>query len=80
MFLLCFILSGIVYAFLPFNTVAEYFYCSLGALLFSLYIIFDTYMIVNRLSQEEYILGAIDLYVPRRPARALPTADVHAED
>jgi len=42
--------------------VAEYFYCSIGALLFSAYIVFDTYMICNRLSQEEYILGAIDLY------------------
>jgi len=61
-FLLCFIFSGILYAFLPFNSVAEYFYCSIGALLFSAYIVYDTYMICNRLSQEEYILGAIDLY------------------
>ena len=49
---------------------ADYFYCSLGALLFSLYIIFDTYMIVNRLDQEEYILGAIDLYAPPPPLRS----------
>ncbi|RIA94596.1 inhibitor of apoptosis-promoting Bax1-domain-containing protein [Glomus cerebriforme] len=34
-----------------------------GALLFSAYIIYDTYMILNRVSPEEYILATVDLYL-----------------
>lgn len=34
-----------------------------SALLFSAYIIYDTYMIFNRVSPEEYILAAVDLYL-----------------
>ena len=77
-FLMCFIFAGIIYSFLPFNTVAEYFYCVIGALIFSAYIVFDTYMILNRLSQEEYILAAIDLYaLPARRAPRVAFARAH---
>ena len=34
-----------------------------GALLFSLFIIFDTHMLMHKLSPEEYILAAINLYL-----------------
>jgi len=34
-----------------------------GALLFSLFIIFDTQMIMTRLSAEEYIVATIQLYL-----------------
>ncbi|GES92349.1 protein lifeguard 4-like [Rhizophagus clarus] len=34
-----------------------------SALLFSAYIIFDTYMILKRVSPEEYILATVDLYL-----------------
>jgi FtsH-binding integral membrane protein len=34
-----------------------------GAILFSLFIIFDTHMIMHRVSPEEYIIAAIDLYL-----------------
>lgn len=34
-----------------------------GALIFSLYIIFDVYMIAQRLSPDEYIMAAIELYL-----------------
>jgi FtsH-binding integral membrane protein len=33
------------------------------ALLFSAYIIYDTYMIIKRVSPEEYILATVDLYL-----------------
>jgi len=34
-----------------------------GALLFAGFIIFDTHMMMQKLSPEEYILGAINLYL-----------------
>lgn len=34
-----------------------------GAILFSFFIIYDTHMIMHRLSPEEYILASIDLYL-----------------
>lgn len=38
-------------------------YALLGSVLFSLYIIYDTYMIAERLDPEDYIVGAIELYL-----------------
>jgi FtsH-binding integral membrane protein len=34
-----------------------------GSLLFSGYIVYDTYMINQRLSPDEFIVGAISLYL-----------------
>ncbi len=34
-----------------------------GTLLFSGYIVYDTYIINKRLSPDEYIMGAISLYL-----------------
>ncbi len=34
-----------------------------GALLFSGYVVYDTYVITKRLSPDEYIMGAISLYL-----------------
>jgi len=34
-----------------------------GVIIFSLYIVYDTHMVMNRLSVDEYILGAINLYL-----------------
>jgi len=34
-----------------------------GALLFSFFIVFDTQMIMSRVSEEEYILATIQLYL-----------------
>lgn len=38
-------------------------YAGIGILLFSGYIVYDTYMINTRLSPDEYIMGAISLYL-----------------
>jgi len=38
-------------------------YALLGSILFSGYIIYDTYMIAERLDPEDYIVGAIELYL-----------------
>lgn len=34
-----------------------------GAVLFCGFILFDTYMIMHRLSTEEYVIAAVDLYL-----------------
>eukprot|EP00640_Fibrocapsa_japonica_P003650 CAMPEP_0113935702 /NCGR_PEP_ID=MMETSP1339-20121228/2806_1 /TAXON_ID=94617 /ORGANISM="Fibrocapsa japonica" /LENGTH=299 /DNA_ID=CAMNT_0000937943 /DNA_START=96 /DNA_END=995 /DNA_ORIENTATION=+ /assembly_acc=CAM_ASM_000762 len=43
--------------------VGEFMYAVFGAILFSLYIIFDTWLITKKLSYDDYILGAINLYL-----------------
>ena len=37
--------------------------CVLGALLFSIYIVFDTRMIMKKLAVDEYIIGALMIYI-----------------
>ena len=53
-----------------FKLATFYLWCSstwynsfLGAVVFSLFIIYDTHMIMRRLSPEEYIFAAINLYL-----------------
>lgn len=46
-----------------FGVQTGYVYALLGCIIFSGYIIFDTWLIMDRLSPHEYILGAIMLYL-----------------
>jgi len=57
------VLAGFVMLFFPHNGVVEVVYSAIGALIFSLYIIYDTYNICNVLHPDEYIVGAINLYL-----------------
>uniref|UniRef100_A0A7S0F2A5 Uncharacterized protein n=1 Tax=Hanusia phi TaxID=3032 RepID=A0A7S0F2A5_9CRYP len=41
----------------------RYLYSLAGSVIFSLYIVFDTWMITNRLGPDDYIIAAIDLYL-----------------
>jgi protein lifeguard len=47
---------------LTFFRIVEVVYASIGALIFSLYVIYDTYNICNVLHPDEYIVGAVNLY------------------
>ena len=49
--------------FIPFGRTMDLVYSAIGALLFSGYVVYDTYMISNRLSPDEYIVAAISLYL-----------------
>jgi len=40
-------------------------YALVGSIVFSLYIIYDTYMIAERLDPEDYIVAAIELHVSK---------------
>lgn len=65
--LIVFMIFGIVAIFLPGKTMTLV-YSSLGALLFSFYLIYDTQLIIGgkhkySISPEEYIFAALNLYL-----------------
>ncbi|KIP11563.1 hypothetical protein PHLGIDRAFT_33284 [Phlebiopsis gigantea 11061_1 CR5-6] len=61
--LIALMMTGIVGIFIPFGRTMDLIYAGGGTLLFSGYIVYDTYMINKRLSPDEYIMGAISLYL-----------------
>jgi len=61
--LLVLVFSGFVHIFIPFSKGIDLAYGIGGALLFSGYIVYDTHLINRRLSPDEYIWGAIALYL-----------------
>ncbi|KAH9083630.1 UPF0005-domain-containing protein [Lactarius deliciosus] len=61
--LLALVMTGFVGVFIPFSSTMNLIYALVGTLLFSGYIVYDTYLINSRLSPDEYIMGAISLYL-----------------
>jgi len=61
--LMVFVLGGFLRLFLPSTPFLDTVWAVLGALLFSLYIVFDTFMVIAKLNTDEYILGALDIYL-----------------
>jgi hypothetical protein len=61
--LIALVMTGVVGIFIPFNRTIDLIYAIGGCLIFSGYIVYDTYMINRRLSPDEFILGAISLYL-----------------
>jgi hypothetical protein len=55
--------TGIVGIFIPFSRTMDLIYAIGGCLIFSGYIVYDTFMINRRLSPDEFIMGAISLYL-----------------
>lgn len=55
--------ATIVSIFIPFPKPLYILYACLGVLLFSCYIIYDTHQIMNKLTPNEYVRGAICLYL-----------------
>jgi hypothetical protein len=56
-------MTGLVGVFVPFGRTMDLIFAIGGCILFSGYIVYDTYMINKRLSPDEYIMGAISLYL-----------------
>jgi len=68
MMVLCLMLFGLCMWFFPNNKTVNIVYASLGAFIFSLYIIFDTQMMMGgkhkyALDPEEYIFASLNLYL-----------------
>jgi len=61
--LIALLMTGVVGLFIPFGRTMDLVYAIGGTLIFSGYIVYDTYMINNRFSPDEYIMGAISLYL-----------------
>ncbi|TRM70112.1 inhibitor of apoptosis-promoting Bax1-domain-containing protein [Schizophyllum amplum] len=61
--LISLVMAGLVGMFLPFSHTFSLIYAIGGCLIFSGYIVYDTYLINARLSPDEYIMGAISLYL-----------------
>ncbi|TFK53648.1 hypothetical protein OE88DRAFT_1266689 [Heliocybe sulcata] len=57
------VMTGLVGIFVPFGRTMDLVYAAGGCLIFSGYIVYDTYLINSRLSPDEFILGAISLYL-----------------
>ncbi|GBE80716.1 Bax inhibitor 1 [Sparassis crispa] len=61
--LIAMVMTGFVSIFLPFGRTTDLIFAAGGCLLFSGYVVYDTYIITKRLSPDEYILAAISLYL-----------------
>ncbi|XP_050671554.1 protein lifeguard 1-like isoform X2 [Leptidea sinapis] len=62
------LLFGIIAMFIPKNNVVTLVYASLGALLFSVYLVYDTQLMMGgkhkySISPEEYVFAALNLYL-----------------
>ncbi|KAH7888935.1 UPF0005-domain-containing protein [Phlebopus sp. FC_14] len=61
--LIALVMAGLVGMFIPFSRTMDMIFAIGGCLIFSGYIVYDTYLINKRLSPDEYILGSISLYL-----------------
>ncbi|KAK7692489.1 hypothetical protein QCA50_004114 [Cerrena zonata] len=61
--LMALVMTGFVGVFMPFSRTMDMIFAAGGCLLFSGYIVYDTYNINARLSPDEYIMAAISLYL-----------------
>jgi FtsH-binding integral membrane protein len=66
--LVVFVLVGLVAAFFPQTRTVRLVYASVGAIIFSLYIVFDTQMMMGgnhkySLDPEEYVFASLNLYL-----------------
>ncbi|KZT21406.1 UPF0005-domain-containing protein [Neolentinus lepideus HHB14362 ss-1] len=61
--LIALLMTGLVGIFIPFGRTMDIVYAAGGCLIFSGYVVYDTYIINSRLSPDEFILGAISLYL-----------------
>lgn len=61
--LIALLMAGLVNAFIPFSKTMDLVFAIGGCFLFSGYIVYDTYMINAKLSPDEFIMGAISLYL-----------------
>lgn len=65
MFLPAALLGFVIYSFvsLLFGFQTGYLFAFLGAMLFSAFIVYDTYMIMNRMGCDDYVIACIELYL-----------------
>ena len=57
------VMTGLIGIFVPWGRTMDMVYAGGASLLFSGYIVYDTYMINSRYSPDEYIMASISLYL-----------------
>jgi protein lifeguard len=57
------IIAGFVQVFIPFESTINLAISLLGAFVFSLFIVYDTHLLMKKLNPEEYIVAVINLYL-----------------
>lgn len=57
------IVGGLLQIFIPHSDMLELVIAIGGAIVFSLFLIYDIHMIMHKLSPEEYIMASINLYL-----------------
>ena len=65
---MCFVLFGLIAAFFPQSRTLNLVYAGIGTIIFSLYIVYDTQLMVGgshkySLSPEEYVFASLNLYL-----------------
>ncbi|KAF8871871.1 inhibitor of apoptosis-promoting Bax1-domain-containing protein [Gymnopilus junonius] len=61
--LMALLVAGLVGIFIPFGRTMDIIFALGGCLIFSGYVVYDTYLINKRLSPDEYIMASISLYL-----------------
>ena len=66
--LIVFVLCGLIATFFPSTRTIRLVYCAIGAIIFSVYIVYDTQLMIGGkhkyfLSPEEYIFASLNLYL-----------------
>eukprot|EP00475_Leptophrys_vorax_P016054 TRINITY_DN2243_c0_g1_i1.p1 TRINITY_DN2243_c0_g1~~TRINITY_DN2243_c0_g1_i1.p1 ORF type:complete len:272 (-),score=67.60 TRINITY_DN2243_c0_g1_i1:1488-2303(-) len=57
-----FIIFGLIRLFFPDDPVVDTVYAAIGAILFSVYIVFDTQFMLKYMDDDDYLLAALNLY------------------
>lgn len=57
------IIGGLSQLFIPSNSIEQLIFAICGALIFCLFVLYDTSRLIYSYSEDEYILAAIELYL-----------------
>eukprot|EP00271_Cylindrocystis_brebissonii_P021101 TRINITY_DN7374_c0_g1_i1.p1 TRINITY_DN7374_c0_g1~~TRINITY_DN7374_c0_g1_i1.p1 ORF type:complete len:252 (-),score=33.91 TRINITY_DN7374_c0_g1_i1:1004-1759(-) len=61
--LMVLLLWGVIQIFFPMGDTAHFVYSLIGAIIFAVYIVYDTDNLIKRFSYDEYILASVALYM-----------------
>lgn len=61
--LICLIMFGFLRLLFPASAVVETVYACVGALIFSAYLVYDTWLIANVLGPDDYVIAALRIYL-----------------
>ncbi|XP_055824141.1 BI1-like protein [Solanum dulcamara] len=57
------VLTGFMQLFFPLGSTASSIYCAISAIVFCAYIVYDTYKLIKRFTDDQYIWASVNLYL-----------------